>query len=94
VAKFSLRRNRDSGNFAKSRFMIVVITGLIAGLIHVLTGPDHLTAIAPLAVRRPKAAWIPGVRFGDSAIRRVSRSLGCWRCGCVQSAGGFALVVG
>jgi len=44
--------------------MIVVITGLIAGLIHVLTGPDHLTAIAPLAVRRPKAAWIPGVRWG------------------------------
>jgi len=41
--------------------MIAVITGLIAGLIHVLTGPDHLTAIAPLAVRRPHRAWIPGV---------------------------------
>lgn len=44
--------------------MIAVITGLVAGLIHVLTGPDHLTAIAPLAVRRPKGAWIPGVRWG------------------------------
>jgi ABC-type nickel/cobalt efflux system permease component RcnA len=44
--------------------MIAIITGLIAGLIHVLTGPDHLTAIAPLAVRRPKRAWIPGVRWG------------------------------
>jgi len=44
--------------------MIVAITGLIAGTIHVLTGPDHLTAIAPLAVRRPKSAWIPGVRWG------------------------------
>lgn len=44
--------------------MIAAITGLIAGLIHVLTGPDHLTAIAPLAVRRPKGAWIPGVRWG------------------------------
>jgi len=44
--------------------MIAVITGLIAGLIHVLTGPDHLTAIAPLAVRRPHRAWIPGVRWG------------------------------
>jgi hypothetical protein len=44
--------------------MIAVITGLIAGLIHVLTGPDHLTAIAPLAVRRPQRAWIPGVRWG------------------------------
>jgi sulfite exporter TauE/SafE len=44
--------------------MIAVIAGLIAGIIHVLTGPDHLTAIAPLAVRRPKGAWIPGVRWG------------------------------
>jgi ABC-type nickel/cobalt efflux system permease component RcnA len=44
--------------------MIAAITGLIAGTIHVLTGPDHLTAIAPLAVRRPKGAWIPGVRWG------------------------------
>lgn len=44
--------------------MIAIVTGLLAGLIHVLTGPDHLTAIAPLAVRRPKRAWIPGVRWG------------------------------
>jgi ABC-type nickel/cobalt efflux system permease component RcnA len=44
--------------------MIAALTGLVAGLIHVLTGPDHLTAIAPLAVRRPKGAWIPGVRWG------------------------------
>jgi ABC-type nickel/cobalt efflux system permease component RcnA len=45
-------------------FMIAVLTGLLAGLIHVWTGPDHLTAIAPLAVRRPERAWIPGVRWG------------------------------
>ena len=44
--------------------MIAAITGLLAGVIHVLTGPDHLTAIAPLAVRRPRRAWIPGVRWG------------------------------
>ncbi|HKI68188.1 MAG TPA: sulfite exporter TauE/SafE family protein [Verrucomicrobiae bacterium] len=44
--------------------MIVVLTGIAAGLAHVLTGPDHLTAIAPLAVRRPKRAWVPGVRWG------------------------------
>lgn len=44
--------------------IVVIITGLIAGMIHVLTGPDHLTAIAPLAVRRPKSAWIPGARWG------------------------------
>lgn len=44
--------------------MIAAITGLAAGLAHVLTGPDHLAAIAPLAAHRPKRAWIPGVRWG------------------------------
>ena len=45
-------------------FMIAVITGFIAGLVHVLTGPDHLAAIAPLAARQPVRAWIPGLRWG------------------------------
>jgi len=44
--------------------MIAAISGLIAGLIHVWSGPDHLAAIAPLAVRHPRRAWIPGVRWG------------------------------
>ncbi len=44
--------------------MIAAITGLIAGTVHVWTGPDHLAAIAPLAVRRPVRAWVPGVRWG------------------------------
>jgi ABC-type nickel/cobalt efflux system permease component RcnA len=44
--------------------MIAALTGFIAGLIHVWSGPDHLTAIAPLAVRRPDRAWVPGVRWG------------------------------
>ncbi len=44
--------------------MIAAITGFIAGTVHVCTGPDHLTAIAPLAVRRPARAWVPGVRWG------------------------------
>jgi hypothetical protein len=44
--------------------MISIISGLIAGAVHVVTGPDHLTAVAPLAVRRPRRAWLPGVRWG------------------------------
>ena len=44
--------------------MIAVITGLVAGIIHVWSGPDHLAAIAPLAVRRPRRAWVPGARWG------------------------------
>jgi hypothetical protein len=44
--------------------MIATITGLIAGIVHVWSGPDHLAAIAPLAVRRPRRSWAPGVRWG------------------------------
>jgi Cytochrome C biogenesis protein transmembrane region len=36
----------------------------VAGLIHVWSGPDHLAAIAPLAVRRPKRSWMAGARWG------------------------------
>jgi ABC-type nickel/cobalt efflux system permease component RcnA len=61
-------------------FMFIVLTGIIAGIIHVWTGPDHLTAIAPLAVRRPQRAWIPGVRwgFGHSAGVAVVGLLSLW----------------
>lgn len=44
--------------------MISIFTGLVAGAVHVWSGPDHLAAIAPLAVRRPQQAWIPGARWG------------------------------
>lgn len=44
--------------------IIALISGLIAGIIHVWSGPDHLAAIAPLAVRRPVRSWVPGIRWG------------------------------
>lgn len=44
--------------------MITVITGLFAGILHVVSGPDHLAALAPLAVKRPFRAWITGLRWG------------------------------
>src|SRR4029077_18544512 len=48
----------------ENAIMIAVITGLIAGIIHVWSGPDHLAAIAPLAVRKPLRSWVPGARWG------------------------------
>lgn len=39
-------------------------TGLAAGLLHVVSGPDHLAAVAPLSVRRHRAAWLTGCRWG------------------------------
>lgn len=44
--------------------MIAILSGLIAGAGHVWSGPDHLTAIAPLAARTGRQAWRPGLRWG------------------------------
>jgi len=44
--------------------MIAILSGLLAGAGHVWAGPDHLAAIAPIAVRQPHRAWLPGLRWG------------------------------
>ena len=41
-----------------------LLAGLTAGLIHVLSGPDHLAAVAPLAGGRRVAAWRAGLLWG------------------------------
>jgi hypothetical protein len=60
--------------------MIAAFTGLVAGIIHVWSGPDHLAAIAPLAVRQPRRSWIAGARwgFGHSAGVAVIGLLSLW----------------
>lgn len=44
--------------------MFAALSGLLAGLLHVVSGPDHLAAVAPLAVRGHGQAWRAGVRWG------------------------------
>jgi sulfite exporter TauE/SafE len=44
--------------------LIVALAGLAAGLVHVLTGPDHLAAITPLAASRPRRAARSGLAWG------------------------------
>ena len=44
--------------------MTLALAGLIAGFLHVLSGPDHLAAIAPYAVEGQRCAWRTGVRWG------------------------------
>jgi hypothetical protein len=45
--------------------MLTALTGLLAGTFHVLSGPDHLAAVAPLAVSsRERRAWREGWRWG------------------------------
>ena len=44
--------------------MLSLFTGLVAGLLHVVTGPDHLAAVAPLAADQRRGAWLAGLRWG------------------------------
>ena len=44
--------------------MLALITGLTAGFFHVLAGPDHLAAVAPLAVDGERTAWRAGLSWG------------------------------
>jgi hypothetical protein len=44
--------------------MFAVAAGFAAGLLHVLSGPDHLAAVAPMAVRRDRVEWRAGLHWG------------------------------
>ena len=44
--------------------LTVCLAGLIAGLLHVFAGPDHLAALAPLSIAARRRAWIVGLRWG------------------------------
>jgi hypothetical protein len=44
--------------------LTVIAAALVAGLVHVLTGPDHLAAIAPLAAADRDRAWFAGWTWG------------------------------
>lgn len=38
--------------------------GIIASATHVMTGPDHLAAVTPLAIENKKKSWIIGISWG------------------------------
>lgn len=44
--------------------MIALLSGLVAGAVHVVSGPDHLAAIAPLALNNWRKALAIGFRWG------------------------------
>lgn len=51
------------------------LAGLVAGLVHTLAGPDHLTAVAPLVLERPRRRWMTGLLWGSG------HGLGVWGVG-------------
>ena len=45
--------------------MLIAITGaLVSGFAHVLSGPDHLAAVAPLAAEDRERGWLAGWTWG------------------------------
>lgn len=44
--------------------LLALFTGIVAGVIHVLSGPDHLAAVAPFAARRRYGVWKAGFLWG------------------------------
>jgi hypothetical protein len=43
---------------------LTIVSGAIAGLLHVVSGPDHLTAVAPLAISDGRRGWFAGWTWG------------------------------
>jgi ABC-type nickel/cobalt efflux system permease component RcnA len=44
--------------------MLTFLTGFAASVAHVVTGPDHLAAVTPLAIDSRKKSWIVGFSWG------------------------------
>jgi hypothetical protein len=44
--------------------VLTALAGLAAGTVHVLSGPDHLAAVAPLAADARRAQWRTGLAWG------------------------------
>lgn len=44
--------------------VLTALAGLAAGTVHVLSGPDHLAAVAPLAADSGRAQWRTGLAWG------------------------------
>ena len=60
--------------------LIAASTGLLAGLVHALSGPDHLSAVAPLVVGQRRRGWLAGLFWG------IGHSLGVWGVGILALA--------
>lgn len=56
------------------------LIGLLAGLVHALSGPDHLSAVAPLVVEERRRGWATGLLWG------LGHSVGVWAVGLLALA--------
>ena len=63
-----------------SPVVLAALAGVLAGLVHALSGPDHLSAVAPLVVHVPRRRWRMGLFWG------IGHSLGVWTVGLLALA--------
>jgi ABC-type nickel/cobalt efflux system permease component RcnA len=52
--------------------LIAPLTGIIAGVIHCLSGPDHVAAVAPFALEGQRKGWLVGLFWG------IGHTAGVW----------------
>lgn len=60
---------------APAPLVVAALAGLLAGLVHALSGPDHLSAVAPLVIGEPRRRWRMGLFWG------IGHSFGVWAVG-------------
>ena len=57
--------------------LVAGLAGLSAGTIHALSGPDHLSAVAPLVINERSRRWRMGLFWG------LGHSVGVWLIGLI-----------
>lgn len=60
--------------------LISSFTGLVVGLVHVVSGPDHIAAVAPFAVQKKEKTWHIGFSWG------IGHTGGVWVIGVLAFA--------
>jgi len=56
---------------------LAAFTGVVAGIVHVLIGPDHLAAVAPFTVTNKIRPWLVGFWWG------IGHTSGVWLVGII-----------
>ena len=55
--------------------VVALFSGVLAGVIHALTGPDHVAALAPFFTEQRIKSWLIGLKWG------IGHSSGVWILG-------------
>lgn len=55
--------------------MLTLLAGLVAGILHVLTGPDHLATVGTLAIEERWRSWVTGLVWGVGHTSGYSRTV-------------------